>query len=334
MSEALPDFKLLQPANVKQAVTDLQNNPSARLYAGGTDLMVNMRRCLVEAQTLVDISTIPDLNRLEFNQASLFIGAAVTLRKVIDNPQIAKSYPAVHQACLSIAGPGHREVATVGGNLCLDTRCIYYNQSHWWRKANDFCLKYKGDVCHVAPTKKQCRAAYSGDLAPALMVHGARLEIAGPDGHRHINLHALYNEDGADHLELAPAEMIVGVYLPPARAVSDYKKVRIRGAIDFPLAGVAISCRKSAARGYDFTIAITGTNSCPVLMELPNQLTDNDEVDGFFAALAKQVQKQVSPLRTTTTAAHYRRLAISARTEKLARQLWQQLKTPPTDKGK
>jgi len=326
MSEVLPDFTLLQPATIKQAIAALQENKSARLCAGGTDLLVNMRRGLVETQTLVDISTIADLKRLKHDQSGLYIGAGVSLREVAENTDIAKHYRAITDASVSIAGPSHREVATIGGNLCLDTRCLYYNQSHWWRKANDFCLKYKGDICHVAPTKKQCRAAFSGDLAPALMVHDARLEIAGPDGIRHITLNELYSEDGADHLNLSPAEIITGVHLPPARAVSGYRKTRLRGAIDFPLAGVAISCEKTSPENHQFTIAVTGTNSCPVMVELAaplsDTLSDKDDAEAFFSTLAKQVQKTVTPLRTTTTAAHYRRLAVSAQAEKLARQLW------------
>jgi 4-hydroxybenzoyl-CoA reductase subunit beta len=223
---------------------------------------------------------------------------------------------------LSIAGPTHREAATIGGNLCLDTRCLYYNQSHWWRKSNQFCLKYKGEVCHVAPTKKLCRAAYSGDLAPALMVHRAEVEIAGPSGARHIALDALYREDGADHLMLDHDEIIVGIYLPSTQARSGYRKVRVRGSIDFPLAGVAIACENTGSASHRFNVAVTGTNSCPVLVDIEGTLGAADDAEAFFQALAKKVQKRVTPLRTTTIAANYRRLSIAAKAEDLARELW------------
>ena len=321
MSEVLPDFQLLQPSTVKEAVAVMSQDKSARLCAGGTDLVVNMRRGLVDAETLIDISAIADLKRMKSGPTGLYIGAGVSLRELAENTAIAKNYPAVTKACLSIAGPAHREVATLGGNLCLDTRCLYYNQSHWWRQANNFCLKYQGDVCHVAPTKKICRAVFSGDLAPALMVHGAEAEIAGPGGQRRIALDALYREDGMDYLRLEAAEIVIGVHLPPARAVSGYKKVRIRGAIDFPLAGVAVSCETVAPSSHRFSIAITGTNSCPVMVEMPEALgADDPEV--FFASLVKRVQVRVTPLRTTTTAANYRRLSVSALAGKLARELW------------
>ena len=123
-----------------------------------------------------------------------------------------------------VAGPSHRQVATLGGNICLDTRCVYYNQSHWWRKANGFCLKYQGEVCHVAPSGNRCRAAFSGDLAPALMVHDAEVEIAGPTGRRRQALAEFYQEDGAAHLLLEPGEIVVAVHLPASGRVSDYEK--------------------------------------------------------------------------------------------------------------
>lgn len=322
MSEVMPEFQFIKAISVQEAVSALERDKTSRLCAGGTDLLVNIRRGLVEANSLIDITSIKDLTRLEFSDKGLYIGAGVTLRELAENAEIASQYLSVNQACLSIAGPGHREAATVGGNLCLDTRCLYYNQSHWWRKANGFCLKYKGDVCHVAPTKKLCRAAFSGDLAPALMVHGAQVEIAGPDGRRRVSLQALYNEDGINYLNLGTAEIVVGVHLPPAQGPSGYKKVRIRGAIDFPLAGVAISCKNPSSTNSVFTIAITGTNSCPVMVDLSDAPDCQKDTEVFFTYISKQVQKTVTPLRTTTTAAHYRRLSISALAKTLARTLW------------
>ena len=146
-------------------------------------------------------------------------------------------YRALAQAAAAIAGPGHRVMATVGGNLCLDTRCIYYNQSEWWRSANAYCLKNRGDICHVAPQGQRCHAAFSGDLAPALLVYGAEVDIAGPQGQRRIALSDLYVEDGKAHLALAKGELVVAVHLPAPPPPSAYEKVRVRGAIDFPLGG-------------------------------------------------------------------------------------------------
>jgi 4-hydroxybenzoyl-CoA reductase subunit beta len=321
MSNALPDFKLLRPASVNEAVAALQTFPSARLCAGGTDLIVNMRHGLVELETLVDLGAVAEIKRIESDAAGLHIGAGVKLCDLAESNAISEPFTAIRQAALAVAGPGHRAVATVGGNLCLETRCLYYNQSHWWRKANDFCLKYKGEICHVAPTGNRCRAAFCGDLAPALMVFGAEIEIAGPNGIRRIALGELYREDGADHLTLEPGEVITGIHIAPNKARSGYAKVRIRGAIDFPLAGVAIACERAKPSATSFKIAVTGTNSCPVLLAGPAPLADSDDPEAYFNALNKLVQKTVSPQRTSTTGAHYRRLSVAALAARLARDL-------------
>ena len=204
-------------------------------------------------------------------------------------------------------------MATIGGNLCLDTRCLYYNQSHWWRQSNDFCLKYQGDICHVAPKGNRCRAAFSGDLAPALMVHGATLEIAGPEGIRHLTLPDFYVEDGAAFLTLAPGELLVAIHLPAPIGPSAYAKVRLRKSIDFPLAGVALARSETG-----FNIALTGTNSCPKMVDFSVLFSEDD---AYFIALEKAVQKAASPQRTSTTQPHYRRLAIAALAARTARAL-------------
>lgn len=324
MSECLPDFSITRPKSVEQAVSEAQDAPSGRFLAGGTDLIVNMRRGLVETGNLIDLTGIPELRKLTADQTGLTIGAGVTLSEISANESICRNYGAIAQASSLVAGPGHRAAATIGGNLCLDTRCLYYNQSHWWRQANDYCLKFKGDLCHVAPAGKRCRAAFSGDMAPALMVHDAKLEIAGPEGRRQIAVADLYREDGADHLQLEPGEFIVAVQVPPADATtvtSAYAKVGVRNAIDFPLAGIAVACHKAAPTAHSFAVAITGTNSAPVLLNGLERLSDEDDPEAYFADLDKLVQKQVSPQRTSTTAAHYRRLSAAALAQRLAREL-------------
>ena len=323
MSEALPRFRLVRPKSLDQAVAELQSDPGARICAGGTDLIVNMRRGLVEAGTLVDLSGISDLKTLELDKTGLRIGAGVTLRDLGDHPAVSGAYRAIAQAAQLVAGPSHREVATVGGNLCLDTRCLYYNQSDWWRKSNDYCLKYRGDICHVAPKGNRCRAAFSGDLAPALIVLGAMAEIVGPKGLRHLDLGDLYREDGADHLTLEAGEILSGLHVPaPAKGTASlYGKIRVRGAIDFPLAGVAVACGDAPGGARAFKLAITGTNSMPVSVDLPTPLGKDDDRDTYFARLEKLVQKAVSPQRTTTTAPHYRRLSVAALASRLAREL-------------
>ncbi len=322
MSAPLPEFTLLHPHDVDAALAAAKAHPEARFVAGGTDLLVNMRHGIGAPDTLISLSRIKALRRISATDDGLFIGAGVTLAELARHP-VLRHYEAIRDAACVVAGPSHRNAATLGGNLCLDTRCLYYNQSDWWRHSNGYCLKYRGEICHVAPRGKRCRAAFCGDMAPALMVHGARIELATADGTRHLPLEAFYLEDGAAHLVLAPDEIVTGVYLPPNdadSARSAYTKIRIRQAIDFPLAGVALAC-DPVAEGLRFRLAFTGTNARPVLVDLPEALDSgaNDATrDDYFNGLEKLVQRSVSPQRTTTTQPHYRRLAVAAMARRLA----------------
>jgi len=316
MSDTLPDFQLLRPDTIQAAVAMLQDHKNARLCAGGTDLIVNMRRGLVTLDTLIDLGSVSEMQQITNDDTGLHIGAGVTLSELAQNTP----HNAITQAALAIAGPGHRFAATVGGNLCLDTRCQYYNQSHWWRKSNDFCLKYRGDTCHVSPSGKRCRAAFSGDLAPAFLVLNAEIDIAGPNGIRRIPLTDLYTGEGDIYLTLAKDEVVTQIHLPTNKVSSTYGKIRIRGALDFPLAGVAVTAKKSNADTH-FRIALTGTNSRPVLLDDPAPFTSKDDPDTYFATINKAVQKAASPQRSTITPPLYRKQSIGALAARLAQEL-------------
>jgi 4-hydroxybenzoyl-CoA reductase subunit beta len=321
MNAPLPDFSLSRPQSADEAVAQRLAAPAGRYLAGGTDLIVNMRRGLVDADLLIDLSGIAELATLSADEAGLTIGAGVTLADLAANPVVLKDFAAIVQAAAAVAGPGHRAAATLGGNLCLDTRCLYYNQSEWWRRSNDFCLKYRGDVCHVAPTGDTCRAAFSGDLAPALLVHDAEVEVAGPEGRRRLPLAGLYRDDGAAHLALTPEELLVAIHLPAGPRRSAYEKIRVRGAVDFPLAGVAVAVT-GAITNDDPTprlkVAVTGTNSRPFLIEGLDDLDAGRLGEAELVLIDKAVQKQVSPVRTTMVAGHYRRLAAATLARRLA----------------
>ncbi len=239
--QALPAFDYLRPADLAAALQARHERPASRFIAGGTDLIANIRRRIAEPEALIDLGGIAELKGIAAGPQGLRIGAGVTLAALVDHEAIRVQWPAVAAAAGAVAGATHRETATVGGNLCLDTRCVFYNQSDWWRRSNAFCLKLKGDTCHVAPTGTRCHAAFSGDLAPALLVHGAEVELAGPAARRRIPLEQLYADDGAKHLTLAPEEVVVSVHLPARPWPGAYEKARLRAAIDFPLAGVAVA---------------------------------------------------------------------------------------------
>ena len=271
--------------------------------AGGTDLLPNLRDGIGAPSVLVDLRRYRRAGRHRRDADGTTIGAGVTLARLASDAKLRRALPILAEAALSIAGPGHRTVATIGGNLCLDTRCVFYNQSAWWRRANDYCLKHGGETCHVAPQGNHCHAAFCGDLAPALLVLGAEVEIAGPRGTRRIPLADLYADDGAAHLTLAPGDIVAAVRVPPqpAHAHAGYRKARARGAIDFPLAGVAARVGMRDGIVAELRVALTGTNPRPFLLEGTAEFAGRPLDDAALAKLGKLVQKQASPMRTTVT---------------------------------
>jgi len=321
MITPLPKFRLAEPTTVKEAIAARLNHPGSRFVAGGTDLLVNMRRGISSPDFLVDLSGIDELAEIETDGHGVTIGAGVTIATLARNAVIATQYRALAQAAESIAGPGHRIMGTVGGNLCLDTRCIYYNQSEWWRSANAYCLKHRGDICHVAPQGQRCHAAFVGDLAPALLVLGAEVSIAGTQGHRRVSLSELYVEDGKAHLTLADGELIVAVYLPSNPPPSAYAKIRTRAAIDFPLAGVAVALATSGTKIVSLRLALTGTNSRPFLLAGTEAFAGRSVDEKLLHEIDRLVQKQVQPMRTTIASANYRRLAAAALARRLTSSL-------------
>ena len=321
--ERLAPFTLHRPGTAAQAAALLAGLDGAKIVAGGTDLLPNLRRGLGDPAALVDVSAIADFDAVGRDALGWRLGAGVTLRRLAADADVARELPALAQAAASVAGPGHRTVATLGGNLCLDTRCVFYNQSEWWRRSNDYCLKHGGETCHVAPQGKRCHAAFSGDLAPALIALDATLEIVGSQGTRTLPLADLYADDGAAALRLAKDELIVAVRVAPqpAGSRSGYRKARIRGAMDFPLAGVAARAIFEGGRLTGLRLALTGTNSRPLLLADTDALCGGAIDEAMLAALGKRIGKQVSPMRTTVTASNYRRQVAIVQAQRLLREL-------------
>jgi 4-hydroxybenzoyl-CoA reductase subunit beta len=331
--EALPEIELLSPRTVADVLTLRAAHPEAQLLGGGTDLVVNIRRGIVAPPVLIEMNRVAELHAIVADAGSLRIGASATLAEIARHPGVIEHYPVVAQAAGSIAGPTHRNMGTLGGNLCLDTRCIYYNQSEWWRSANNHCLKTTGDICHVAPKSRGvCFATFSGDLAPALMTLDAEVDLAGPDGRRTIPLRELYigharhdgsaEGDGKNFLALRPGELVTA-----ARALkvpglnSGYDKIRIRRSIEYPVAGVAAALRRDGETLADLRVAVTGTNPRPVLLAGTRELCGGPLDDRVFRGLDAQVRDQIMSMKTTFTPGTYRRRVAGV----LARRLVQRL---------
>jgi 4-hydroxybenzoyl-CoA reductase subunit beta len=320
----LLDFELQRPTSAEQAVALLAANADSRLVAGGTDLLPNLRRGLERPPLLVDLSALPGFNDVELRpDGSARLGAGLTLAVLARDARITERLPALADAASAAAGPGHRSAATLGGNLCQDTRCVFYNQSEWWRAANHYCLKRGGDTCHVAPQGQRCHAAFSGDLAPVLLALQADVELLSPRGARRVPLHALYRDDGAAHLTLVRDELLTNVHLPaPAPGQRcGFRKARVRGAMDFPLAAVAVALALDGAKVASLSVGLSGTNSHPLWLAGTDTLAGQPVDDALLAALGKLVAKQVNPMRSTVTASNYRRQVASVTAQRLLREL-------------
>ena len=263
---------------------------------------------------MIDLTTIAAITEISAEDGGLRIGAGVKLADLAAHADLRRDYPAIAQAAASVAGPTHRQYGTIGGNLCLDTRCLFYNQSQWWRESNNYCLKYKGDVCHVAPAGKRCFAAFSGDVAPAMLVHGAEVYLEGPNGARTILLVDLYSDDGMDHLALEADELLVSIRLPkPAvGTVSSYEKSRIRGSIDFPLAGCAVRVKMEGNKLVELAIALTAVNPYPHIVNGLDNFTGKSLDEDALDKIREMVRSQAKPMRTTTVRPWYRRRVVGA----------------------
>ncbi|MDP6121754.1 MAG: 4-hydroxybenzoyl-CoA reductase subunit beta [Rhodospirillales bacterium] len=318
--EYMPEFRLCAPASVDEAVGLAAADADTRYLAGGTDLVVNVRRGIERPAALIDLSAIAELKDIDKDGAGLRIGAGVVLKDLAGNETLRRDFSAVAEAAEAVAGPTHREYGTLGGNLCLDTRCLFYNQSEWWRGANDYCLKNRGETCHVAPKGSFCFAAFSGDVAPALLVYGAEAELAGPEGRRRIPLAELYNDDGMDHLALKAHELLAAVHLPAAAAEvpSAYAKARVRGSIDFPLAGAAVALTMNGGGVEDLRVGFTALGPRPFLVEDTGRFAGAPLDGTTLDDLRDMVRAQAEPMRTTTVAPWYRRRVAGNLVRRLA----------------
>ncbi len=239
----LPKFVYRVPRTVADAVKMMGDaGPAGQFVAGGTDLYPNMKRRQQTPGTVISVTRLPELSEISGDaQSGVHIGAAVSLTDVCESELIKRDYPMVAAAVRTISTPVLRNMGTIGGNLLLDTRCNYYDQNYEWRKGINFCLKKDGDVCWVAPGSAKCWAVQSADLVPLMVALGARVRFASTLGERVVDAAGLYNDDGIDYLHKRPDELLVDVQLPARNGWrATYKKLRRRGAFDFPVLGVAI----------------------------------------------------------------------------------------------
>jgi 4-hydroxybenzoyl-CoA reductase subunit beta len=309
---SLPTFQLLRPRTLDEAIAFLsQHADEVKVIAGGTDLLPSMKQKLFTPPYVLDLRAVSELRGIhESPYGGVSIGALTTLAGIEHSPLIRRDYPVLYEAARTVASPVLRNMGTLGGNICLDTRCLWYNQSLLWRKSCGFCLKKDGDLCHVAPGGKTCWAAFSGDTPPALLCLGAEIEIAGPDGVRRVPLAEFYVNDGMVRLHLSPQELVARVYLPESSKGwrGSYQKLRVRGSIDYPLAGVAVALKMRQGRVEDARMAITAVNPAPHLVKDADARLLGMEVGEELAErLGELASITAKPLTTSALTPEYRR---------------------------
>jgi 4-hydroxybenzoyl-CoA reductase subunit beta len=257
----LPLFEFRAPRNLEEAVKILNGEgANAMPLAGGTDLLPNMKRRQQVPRTLLSLRHIESLRQVQMGDSGLRLGACLTLSEIAEDHRFRNGTMALVQAASQVATPQIRNMATLGGNLCLDTRCNYYDQSYEWRKAINFCLKKDGETCWVAPGSSKCVAVSSTDAAPALMALGSRVRLVSSSGEREVALADLYNNDGINYIRRRPDEILAEILLDSLHGWrSTYWKLRRRGSFDFPVLSVAAAARFSSNRVIEEARIVVGS---------------------------------------------------------------------------
>ena len=302
----LPWFDYRAPRSVAEASKILAGEgPAAMLIAGGTDLLPNMKRRHQTPKVLVSLRGIEALKKVA-SGSGITLGSGLTLSAVL---KLEKIPTALRQAAAQVATVHLRNMGTLGGNLCLDTRCTYYNQTYEWRKAIDFCLKKDGDTCWVATASKRCVAVSSTDTAPALLALGAAIKLVSAAGERELKLQDLYSNDGIDYLSRKSDEVLTEIRIPQANLKSTYWKLRRRGAFDFPVLGIAVALRFSSGNVIEEArIALGAAASRPFLVERASDFLKGKKLsDEVIAEVSSMVASRAKPLDNTDMDLYWRK---------------------------
>jgi 4-hydroxybenzoyl-CoA reductase subunit beta len=297
----LPRFAWLRPTSVDEVLAAMAEAPErALLVAGGTDAVPNLKHRLHEPERIVYLGAVRELRFVRRDAERLSIGALTTLDELSRHPEVRELHPTLAKAAGLVAGPQLRNMGTIGGNLCLDTRCTYYNQTYFWREALGFCLKKDGVHCHVVPQGKRCVAAHSSDVAPVLISLGAEVEIAGAKGRRTMPVEEFFVGDGVHNNVLVPGELVTQIHVP-ARARDlrgGYQKLRPRNAIDFPMLSVACALRVRGGVCEELHLVVSALAAKPRtvggLGALAGRGLDNAALEEIAQAAYKQCRPQTS----------------------------------------
>jgi len=298
----LPKFDYHEPKDFHEASMILSREPGARILAGGTDLLVNMKHKVERPAAIVNIKKIPGFNNLRVVDGVVRIGALTSLKKIFNHPYIAEKLPALASAASSVGSYHHQSMGTLGGNVCQQNRCKYYNQSAWWRSSRELCFKAGGKTCHVVGKEGQCWSSYCGDTAPALMVLDARAVLESEGGSREVDVENLFSGEGKSPLRLGEGEILTEIIIPreAANGFSVYKKIANRESIDFPIVGAALW---ASPDGGEIRVAYTAVDRKALRARKAEQVLRERTIDqqtlekaqGLVLEEAKPVNNSVYP---------------------------------------
>jgi 4-hydroxybenzoyl-CoA reductase subunit beta len=307
----LPRFEFVAPRSLAELRAHLDRHAAdSLLVAGGTDAVPNLKHRLYEPRYVVHLGGLAELRGVREEDGELRIGALVTLSELTQHPRVRERLPSLAKAASLVAGPQLRNMGTVGGNLCLDTRCTYFNQTYFWRRALGFCLKKDGTRCHVVPAGRRCVAAHSSDTAPVLITLDARAMLDGRDGRRQVAVRDFFVPDGLHNNVLAPGEVVleVRVPLPGPGWHFGYQKLRPRQAIDFPMLSVAFAA-KLGDRGacQDARLVISALAAAPRVVAGLHALRGGALDEVAVARLVELAYRQCHPVMNVPYDTDYRR---------------------------
>jgi 4-hydroxybenzoyl-CoA reductase subunit beta len=309
----LPRFEYHAPATIREAVELLAAGPGdTMLVAGGTDVLPKMKRRQQTPSILIGLRRIGEMKQIADGDG-LTIGAAITLTELLANGKVRARYQGLWQAASQIATPQLRNMGTLGGNLCLDTRCNYYDQNYEWRKAINFCMKRDGEICWVAPSSRRCLAVSSTDTAPMLVALGASVTLTDADGDRRVPVASLLQNDGIHYSTRRPTEILTAVHLPDAAGWrSAYWKLRRRGAFDFPVLSAAVAVKLNRDEAVEAArIALGSVGSCPIEAgEAAASLLGQPLTDAAIVQAAELAARPARPMDNTDFSLHWRKRVI------------------------
>jgi len=329
----LPKFQYFEPTSVEEGCSLLSHEQKAKVMAGGTDLLVAMKQRTLSPSSLINIKNIPEIDHINHDaDEGLRIGALTRLRTLENSLIIKEKFSILMQAAGSVGSPQIRNIGTIGGNVCLNTRCFYYNQSSFWRKPLRTCYKMGGDFCHVAKGGDRCHALFSADTAPALIALGSKAKISGPARERDVTLESLYTGDGIDPIALKPDEILTEIQVPNPllHTGGTYLKYSSRGAINFPMVGVAVVITVSPGDEvcHDAKIVLGSVASAPVRAVDAEKVLEGKHVDNNLVEnSAKAASSVAHPVTHMGISGRFKRKMVEVFTRRAIKQAWQLAKT-------